>query len=368
MNRRSTNGDTDRALFTRIEFDGNFDVCWAGPHPFRPGLCFGSADGKLLFTDQDGDALAPAMVSCHSPEAVTGVARVETWLAVANRKEITFWPLPGSAELPDSLTVFPHGAHGITATASGFFVAPMGNTGVLAARPPSDAAGHAAGFAAEGVYVYRLVVLQPEPGREILACAVRSKGFAVGEFAPPPDGSHLRLASFHGLDIVDVCPSRPGENSVAVAALASDGRLILFRNALRDEVPVTLKYAEIEGSAYRVLGCRGHVFLLTSKALYMLARLAGRFSAGDPLEGTPTDVRVFPMDAVDISLCGDDWLLVVMANNAVRKFDIGRLHELTQRSLAAGGVSVSDSRPVAETVAHEWQTPIQTTRELAMSV
>src|SRR5947209_17690357 len=34
-----------------------FEVCWAGPNPLGDGFCFGSTDGRLLFTDDEGRPL-----------------------------------------------------------------------------------------------------------------------------------------------------------------------------------------------------------------------------------------------------------------------------------------------------------------------
>jgi hypothetical protein len=42
-----------------IPVPSGFEVCWAGPSPLpQAKLCFGSVDGRLLFTNEDGAAVA----------------------------------------------------------------------------------------------------------------------------------------------------------------------------------------------------------------------------------------------------------------------------------------------------------------------
>ena len=54
MNRAISNGGVYRSFLMEIRIR-DFEICWAGPNPVGPGLCFGSEEGWLLFTDADGD-------------------------------------------------------------------------------------------------------------------------------------------------------------------------------------------------------------------------------------------------------------------------------------------------------------------------
>src|SRR5687767_13983480 len=110
MNRITGNGEAASRLFKRIPFDG-FEVSWAGPGPFRPGFCFGSDDSRLFFTDEEMAPRHPPKQVSVSGEAINGVARVGSWLAVTTRQEVNILGLP-SKGAPLEGVVFPHGAHG----------------------------------------------------------------------------------------------------------------------------------------------------------------------------------------------------------------------------------------------------------------
>src|SRR5436309_810274 len=79
MNQISDNGVASFIPCLHITFSAAFEVCWAGRHPLRTGLCFGSTDGKILFADEEGTPLAPPGKGSASGEAVNGVAAVGTW-------------------------------------------------------------------------------------------------------------------------------------------------------------------------------------------------------------------------------------------------------------------------------------------------
>jgi hypothetical protein len=111
-----------------------------------------------------------------------------------------------------------------------------------------------------------------------------------------------------------------------VAVLARDGSIILFRDVLTDESPITAKFNRVQGTAYRLLGHGGELYVLTSKGLYVLGKLASRFLAGELDPGVVTQILTVPMDAVDMNLAGDRWLLVVMADE-VRRFDTAWIHD-----------------------------------------
>jgi hypothetical protein len=117
--------DRRHPLFRHIRFHESFAVCWAGPHPFAPGLCFGSEDGMVLFTDEQGRALSLPGKGSVSGEAVNGVACMGTWVAVSTRQEVNFLPLPGTEGGHSFGVAFPYGAHGVSATPSGYFIAPL---------------------------------------------------------------------------------------------------------------------------------------------------------------------------------------------------------------------------------------------------
>jgi hypothetical protein len=94
----------------------------------------------------------------------------------------------------------------------------------------------------EGLYVYRVISLQLQSGTDVLICAARTGGIAAGTFSGPQATYRMRTATFNGLDVIDICPLDLGVNSLAVAALGRDGTIILFRDVLAEEKPVTMKF------------------------------------------------------------------------------------------------------------------------------
>jgi len=157
----------------------DFEVCWAGPNFFEPtGLCFGSTRGELLRVTENGQLLGHGKGSV-SGGAINGIARIGDWVGVSTPEEVNFWPLdgqPGAALL--------HGAHDITSTKSGFFIAPAGQSGIMVVPPGlgPNTAGKAYAPQEDDLYVYRLTVLDPLDGVELIACANRSGGISVAEF------------------------------------------------------------------------------------------------------------------------------------------------------------------------------------------
>jgi hypothetical protein len=349
----------------QIGFPDGFKVAWAGPNPIERGLCFGSVDGRILFTDEEGIALRPPRKGSFSGEAINGVARVDTWVAVTTRQEVTFYPLPGTEGPPSSALVFPHGAHGITTTPSGYFIAALGRTGIMAVRPPfgveTPVTVHGADDA--GLYAYRVISLRSEGAGEVLACAARGGGIAAGKFSGSRQTHTMTTATFEDIDVVDICPLCAGKDSLAVAALGRDGSLVLSQDVLTDKTPVTMKFQTVQGVAYRVLSCEGDIYLLTSKGMYVLGKLAARFLGKEVASGTTTPVLV-PMEAVDANFADNRWLLVVTPDE-VRRFDADVIHQGIPERLAHG--QIQEFQPIMLSPDWEWHGIPQTTKEFVFS-
>lgn len=341
MNSSTTNGDRFIAPSASIGFPQGFEVCWAGPHslpyPIPNGLCFGSLDGRILITDEEGIPLVQPGRGSISSEAVNGVAYTDMWMVVTSRQEVNFWSLPGSAGGHQSSLTFPYGAHDVTTTPSGYFIAPLGQIGIMAVQPPFrlETPVTVYGLDQSGIYAYRAIGLRAHSGGEVLACACRRGGIAAGEFYGVERNLPMTTATFSGLDVVDICPLDPDVDSLAIAALGRDGTLVLSQDVLLDKKPLTMKFASVKGTAYRVMSCRGDIYLLTSKGIYVLAKLAIRFLANELGRGISTPILPLPMEAVDANLAANRWLLVVL-DNEVRKFDTELIHRSAPEHLGHG--------------------------------
>jgi hypothetical protein len=322
----------------------DFEVSWAGKFPLGRGFCFGSDDGKIALTDEEGVPwLLPLLVSA-SGEAVNGIAGFGNWLAISTRAEVTLWGLPIAKGQKQVTALIPHGAFGVAGTSGGNFVAPIGIDGVLEAKPDmsgqTDVTIHSADE--KTMSVYRLISI-PFNGGDLVVAACRSSGVASSMFMRDGRLPNVHLATLEGVDVIDVCPIATSEFPTAVAAVGKDGTLVFIKRPLSNESSLTTKFEKVKGTVYRILSCRGHIFVLTSDGLFMLANCVERFLGDDAVEAATTHIFVMPMEAVDANLYLDRWLLVTMLN-CVWRIDIESIHE-----------SIPTDFDVSRSFAAQWQ-------------
>lgn len=335
---RSNNGSPWQALRIRVP---DFAVSWAGPGERDDEFCLGSEDGRLQITTVEGELLGEFHSGIENAEAVNGVAFIGPVIAVSTRNEVTFWTRPGPGIMKaQQRAVFPCGAHGVIATTEGYFIAPLGRSGLLKVRmgPQKDQPLTVIRDKNLTFDFYKAVSLHSYGHPEVIACAARFAGVAA--LPLPPDGEQGWISSitFSGLDVVDVCSLGTGATPPAAAAVSKNGILVLLRDVLHERDPVTLRFEQIPGVVYRVLSAKGSLFLLTSAGLYVLVGLARCFLEGESVDTVPTRVRGKQLEAVDANLCGERWLLVVMTDSVLR-FDIDRLIG------EAAGVEQTDETP-----------------------
>jgi hypothetical protein len=361
VNQTSENGSFPQPTNNGIVGDGfdlpdGFDPSWAGQSPLQTGFCLGSVDGRLWFSDEQHAALRttpfgnPFQCS-ESGEAINGVECVGSWLVASTRDDLSFWSLAGADGSRDRNRSFPLGVHGISSTKSGFLIAALGHNGILATKPPFTAGIGLTSRQNDAFYGYQAISLGTSNETELLACASRNGGVATVEFSGSQRTHTIRLATFEGLDIVDICELRPGVDSRAVAAVDRSGNLVLFRDVLKDKKPAIMRYDAIQGVAYRILSCRRDIYVLTSKALYVLADLAERFEAGEVVERATVHILKMPMEAVDINLCGDNWLLVVSPGDA-RKLNARLIHNSAPG--VAKRAAIDEQQPIPLQIVGEW--------------
>jgi hypothetical protein len=343
MNQIASNGGSSKPTFTDLRFDAGFAPCWAGrPQLMKVGLVVGSLDGRLLFMDDPGKAVGEPFKVSASGEAINGVATLPNWVVASTRDEVNFWPLPDSPEGQTFGFTFPLGAHMVTATASGYIVAALGQTGIMAAKPPFGVGipVKVSSTLADGLYVYRVVPVGSENGDDVLACALRTGGIATMGLPGSQESQNINTVSFEGLDFIDIAALEPGSSSRAAVALGLDGTLVLFRDIVHDKNPITLRYDIVEGIAYRVLSCRGDVYILTGNALYMLNNLSGRFLAGKEV-AVDTQILTLSIDGVDANLAGEA-SLVLTTSEGVVVFDIDRLRTSSPQSLSGAKIQIGE--------------------------
>jgi hypothetical protein len=321
------------SAFSAIRFDDTpgFEVSWAGSHPFLAGFCFGSEDGRLLFTDESGTALGETIVGSESGEAVNGFTSHGDNIVVSTRTDWNLMRVPKTqAQMWDHASI-KGGTHGVISTPGGLFVGPMGLPGLRVVNPYTGKKQTLtpAGEGRGNVYFYRAVALRDADRKEFLACAVRQSGVAAVPLSESSDDGNIQTLGYEGWDVVDVCAIAPG--SLAVAAIGKDGTIRLFKNVLTDRSPVSMRLSDIKGTAYRVLSCRGHLFVQTSKQLCFLNNLIRNYLQGQLRRDDPISAMLIPMEAVDMNLYGDRYLFVVRPENIVLRIDIPILESTTTR-------------------------------------
>jgi hypothetical protein len=215
----------------------------------------------------------------------------------------------------------------------------------------------------QGMYFYRVLALQGRDGSDLLVCACRQGGIGITEVKWGQETYTMRVATFKGLDVVDVCAVASDPESSAVAALGRDGTLILTRDALHDEKPKTIKFKAVQGTAYRLLSNGKHLFVLTSRGLYVLTELASRLAAGLPPGEFTTQILVVPMEAVDAGPVDDRWLLVITPDE-VLKLDVNVIEQDTPEAHGWDEGQVEEELPTAATPDWDIHEVSQTSRQL----
>jgi len=128
----------------------------------------------------------------------------------------------------------------------------------------------------------------------------------------------LRVGAF--ADVVDVAYLGNAAYRYAVAAVGIRGEVFLCRDLVSQEPPITLHYQNLAGRVYRVVSGHGHLLILTSKAIYILANLAKRLV--QPIfDKSKSLFMTIPMMAVDATVVGDKWLFTVMSDS-VHRYDL----------------------------------------------
>jgi hypothetical protein len=295
----------------------DFDVSWAGQGRSKGEFWLGSEDGRTLITDghlQLAGSLKEFPLT--SNEAINGLAFHNGTIAFSTRCEVVLVSSPpGTAK--GLRSVFPAGAHGVIATPSGYFVAPLGRSGVMVVKPSVEEdqpltirkASH------KPMNFYKVVHIS-YAGGEVLAFAARSDGIVAMPFLSQGN-EFISSWNYPGLDVVDVCSLGDNLDQPAIAAISRDGTIILSRDALHDPAPRTIKFQEVKGVAYRVLNFYGNLLLLTSKALYLLPALGQRFLDGQSLALECIPVNGVPPDVVDANIVDGRSLLVVVPSGVI---------------------------------------------------
>ncbi len=268
----------------RIHFE-DFEISWAGENPLNGEIYLGSYDGRCKSFDRPASS-APLSPSGEAVNGMAFSALPETAVAVSTRSDVTFLVPDGRGDWHRA--DYDGGAHGVIATSSGGFIAPLGRNGLLTMKPVRGAGQILGRFqidvAGNTINFYKLARCSGDGTKDLIVAAARKDGFAIIEVNASEDRIELGLSHFlrnPGLDIVDICSLASPDWPRAVAWLGVDRSIHLSRDILQARPFKSLQIDGLRGKAYTVLHDRGHLFLLTSEAVYGFPDLASRFLSGE---------------------------------------------------------------------------------------
>ena len=159
------------------------DVTWVGPNSRMPGLILGFENGAIILTDAATGHVSDLEQLSPNGEAINGIAAIGVAsLAVSTRSEVSFFQ--ANSSVGPGIAVFPGGAHGVVATGSGSYIAPLGPRGLLIVRPTSGLIQRMeVTTGTEGkLYFYRAAALHDRRGTETLIFANRKSGVGLSVF------------------------------------------------------------------------------------------------------------------------------------------------------------------------------------------
>ncbi len=238
-------------------------------------------------------------------EAINAVAFAGDWLAASTRTEIAIAPRgcffgEGTAKVRR----FPGGAHGVVSTSSGRFLAPLGPDGLLEIELGGpEPKFHDGKFDGLPRNLYKIVRLGTGEAGEVFGCVARRDGLLVMTHSPSGIAGPVLALPSNDLDLIDICPLGPMGDALAWAALASD-RTLLLGTDLPGMIRQSVRFDGMVGRAYTLLAAEDHLFLLTSRALYVLPHVISPFLAGESL-GRVTRFFEVPIRSSDAYLLED---------------------------------------------------------------
>src|SRR5579872_1101716 len=114
-----------------------FNVCWAGSHPYQSGYCFGSEDGRLLFTDENAKELNPPCDGSSTASPINGFASCGDFFAVSTPNDFCMWHLLTDSSKIDRAAI-PTQCQSLSVTKDGVFLVPLATSGIMLVNSRTD--------------------------------------------------------------------------------------------------------------------------------------------------------------------------------------------------------------------------------------
>jgi hypothetical protein len=142
----------------------------------------GSEDGRAVLTDESWQLTARPIQASPAKAAINGIANCGGSLAFSTTQEVMVMAFRGQNPDPASRPVVTsHGTHGIAAAPGGYFVAPLGRSGIMLLKPdslPGDPVGMLTTDKPD-MYFYRVAAIRGGGDEDLLFSACRQGGLGV---------------------------------------------------------------------------------------------------------------------------------------------------------------------------------------------
>jgi hypothetical protein len=318
-------GETDFSAPT-ISIPGQ-KITWAGEGLQDDRFLFGTDSGVVLECGVDG-----SLRNMHSvrvgkdEESINSIGfyfdENALHLAATTRTDIilnSFFVNPIERRIQHA----GFGAHGIKHTLGNYLVAPAGPSGIIVVMFDATGQGQIQTVLARDefryFYDFSTLGLSQGIGPEISVCACRSDGLVL--FLVEPGSGLVSIKSVKVgdkvIDMVGVISIYNADFPLALIGLGKNRSLHFFRDPLHMREIDSLEFPYIPGTAYKLLRYGAHVILLTSKGICFIPSIVGQFHRGESIEGERR-VRFFKIEAIDINIAFDKWLLVVIPDGIIR--------------------------------------------------
>jgi hypothetical protein len=324
-------------------------ISWVGECPWTDTLCFGSEEGNFVVCPGGpGTERANTKYFPLATDAINSIAFDNDLFALSSRNEVVIGRRPDSLDGTLDSYKFNAGAHGVVASGTGAFLAPIGDQGFLILKlDVGELAVETVTNRDFPFNFYRLIRLGMRKfGEETFASAGRNDGLLAFSLSSGPHSPSSKHHCLETHDIIDVCSLNDPRYPHAVACLSRNRVIFLIRDVFADQEPVTLNYCDLQGVAYTLLSARGHLFLLTDRELVALPNVASRFLRGETPAG-PLKIACFPVNVSETFFWRDQAILLIEEDSSVGRLEIEDLIDATEPTQRQAGLE-SNGQPHQE--------------------
>ena len=312
-------------------------ITWAGKGRNSEEICLGYETGKLQFVSLDLVPLGLPFQVVESKEAINGVVFHKDMRVVSTRADIL---VTRAIRKLNNQMLISGGAHGISASKEGNVIASLGNEGLLIAQfdPNGELDQRAFQSLDHSVNFYQTIPIgKNNEGLELFASACRENGLVVTEIGPSYQLGRMTMMgtvknkSGVDADLVSLCSLNDPKDSTASAMLSADGTLYFVSDLLNNGKMFAWSGSKVfKGTPYSIHSVQGHIFVLMSDKIYAVRDLAHCVIQGSQQTTLP-EMMSLEVDAVECSIIGSEFLLIILENDLVR-MRVSELFSLSKKT------------------------------------